>query len=251
MAQAPEERFGPFQAVILVLSLYVVAALFVEVTFDVPPQIRVLMRRIDDAICVVFLADFFVRFARSRDRLRFMRWGWIDFLSSIPTVEALRWGRLVRVIRILRLVRAFRSTRLLVNHFYRNRAQGTFATVVIIAVTLTIFASVAILYVEDVPEANIKGAGDALWWSFVTVTTVGYGDRYPVTAEGRIIAMILMTAGVALFSTFTALVASYFVEPEQKREQAENEAVMHELRAIREELEALKTQSRRRVLSDE
>jgi voltage-gated potassium channel len=114
-----------------------------------------------------------------------------------------------------------------------------------VSITLTIFSAIAILHLENVPESNIKTAVDALWWSFVTITTVGYGDKYPVTPEGRAIAILLMTAGVGLFGTFTGLVASYFVEPEQKREIASDAAVMAELRSIREELAELKANLQR------
>src|SRR5687768_6389078 len=126
LSQPRAEQLGPFQLVILVLSIYVLIALFVEAAVDLPAEVERLLRRIDSAICAVFLLDFCIRFARSRDRLCFMRWGWIDLLSSSPMVDAFRWGRLVRIIRILRILRAFRSTRVLVRYFCRNRALGTF-----------------------------------------------------------------------------------------------------------------------------
>ena len=239
MAHA-EERLGPFQFVMLALSVYVLIALFIESTADLPAETRALLRGIDNAICFIFLADFCVRFAKAESKGRFLRWGWIDLLSSIPALDALRWGRLVRIVRIVRILRAVRSTRLLVNYFYRNRAQGTFATVALISITLTIFSSIAILNFESAPESNIKSAMDALWWSFVTITTVGYGDKYPVTGEGRLVAAVLMTAGVGLFGTFTGLVASFFVEQEQKKESSELDEVLVELRAMRAELAALK-----------
>jgi voltage-gated potassium channel len=80
---------------------------------------------------------------------------------------------------------------------------------------LIIFSSIAILQVEKDPASNIKSAEDAIWWAYVTITTVGYGDKYPVTTEGRVIAAVLMTAGVGLFGTFTAYVASWFVAEKQ------------------------------------
>jgi voltage-gated potassium channel len=140
-----------------------------------------------------------------------MRWGWIDLISSIPAVSYLRAGRVLRLIRLLRLIRAFRSTQSFMHHVFKNKAQGAFTSVSIFAVLLIIFSSIAILQVEQDPTSNIKSAEDAIWWSYVTITTVGYGDRYPVTTEGRIIAAVLMTAGVGLFGTFTAFVASWFV----------------------------------------
>jgi len=66
------------------------------------------------------------------------------------------------------------------------------------------------------PNSNIKTAEDALWWAYVTITTVGYGDRFPVTTEGRLIASLLMTAGVGLFGTFAGYISSLFIQTNQK-----------------------------------
>ena len=140
-----------------------------------------------------------------------MHWGWIDLISCIPMINALRAGRLLRLIRLLRIVRAFRTTKNVVDHIFANKAQGAFTSVSIIAVLLVIFSAIGILQVENDPNSNIKSAEDAIWWAYVTITTVGYGDKFPVTTEGRIIAAILMTAGVGLFGTFTAYLASWFV----------------------------------------
>lgn len=142
--------------------------------------------------------------------------GWIDFISSIPTFEFLRYGRLIRIFRILRVLRAFRSLRFIAGHVFKNRTQGTFATVSLIAVLMIIFGSIAILQVEQEPNCNIKSAEDAIWWAFVTITTVGYGDKYPITTEGRIIAAFLMITGVGLFGTFTGFIAAWFMGDKKK-----------------------------------
>ncbi len=206
------EKPGIFQILILILSVYVLAALFVDTVFKLPEEISKLLSVVDDGICTIFLIDFVIRFSRAENKLAFMKWGWIDLVSSIPAFEAMRPGRIVRVIRVVRILRAVRSTKLLLSHTFRNRKQSTFAAVATISVLLVIFASIAILNVEDDPSSNIKTAEDAIWWSFVTITTVGYGDKFPVTTEGRLIAAVLMTAGVGLFGTFTGFVASWFME---------------------------------------
>jgi voltage-gated potassium channel len=126
-------------------------------------------------------------------------------------VDFLRAGRLLTLIRLIRVIRAFRSTVHVVNHIFANKAQGAFTSISVIAILLVIFSAIGILQVENDPNSNIKTAEDAIWWAYVTITTVGYGDKFPVTTEGRIIAAILMTTGVGLFGTFTALVASWFV----------------------------------------
>lgn len=80
-----------------------------------------------------------------------------------------------------------------------------------------VFASIAILQVEKSPDANIQTPEHALWWAFSTITSVGYGDKYPVTPEGRLVAAVLMTAGVGVFGTFTGFVASWFLGARAKR----------------------------------
>ncbi len=233
------EKVGPFQLVILALSIYVLVAMFLDFSVPLSPQTREMLQIIDDAICVIFLVDFFVRFVRAKSKVAFMKWGWIDLVSSIPALPFLRWGRLIRIVRIFRVLRAVRSARVIFGFLFRNRAQGTFATVALIAIGIAIFASLAIMEVERVPEGNIKAPGDALWWSLVTMTTVGYGDRYPVTAEGRIIGFLLMAAGIGLFGTFSALLASYFIEPAQKEESTEIKMLIEEVRALRAQVERL------------
>jgi len=86
----------------------------------------------------------------------------------------------------------------------------------IITILLTIFSSISILSVENRPDSNIKTAEDAIWWTMTTITTVGYGDRYPVTTEGRLIGIVLMVSGVGLFGTYTAYIASLFIGEEKK-----------------------------------
>jgi len=103
-----------------------------------------------------------------------------------------------------------------VKHLYQRKANGAIASALIIAILMLLFSSIAILQVETAENSNITTAEDALWWAFVTITTVGYGDKFPVTTEGRIIAMFLMTTGVGLFGIFTAYVASLFVEDKTK-----------------------------------
>lgn len=232
-------KLSYFQCLILILSVYVLGALFIQTVFTLSPEVNLLIERIDFAICLIFIADFFARLYKAPTKLSFLKLGWIDLVSSIPMFDFLRWGRLVRVIRILRILRAFRSTKLLVGYLFKNRAKGTFATVATISFVMVIFSSIAILNLENTPESNIRTPSDALWWAFATITTVGYGDRFPVTHEGRIIAALLMTSGVGLFGTFTAYVASLFMEAEHKKEENEIQILIQEVRLLKTQVETL------------
>lgn len=210
-----DDRLNLFGIFILILSVYVIAAVLIDTLFTIDPEISRILRIFDDFVCVIFLIDFINRFSKAKSKWQFMRWGWIDLISSIPTFEYLRLGRIFRMIRLLRIVRAIKSTRELVHHFRKNRVESAMTSMALLAILLLIFSSITILKAEDVPNGNIKTASDALWWAFGTVTTIGYGDYYPVTTLGRIIGGILILFGVGLFGTLSGFIASWFVGQKQ------------------------------------
>lgn len=233
----PLHELGPFQIVILVLALFVLAMLSVELFVDVPEETSRMLRWIDTAVCVVFLVDFGIRFRRAESKLQFMKWGWIDLLASIPEIEALRWGRVFRVFRILRLLRAVRSLRLIFEILFRSRTKSGMASVFMITFLMLSLSSVGILLVENADDSNIRTAEDAAWWSLTTITTVGYGDRYPVTLPGRLIAGALMITGVGLFGTLSGVVASYFLGDKPKEEPEKKPVTNEDLLARLDALE--------------
>lgn len=223
MAQDKEtENLSFLNILIIVLSIYVLVSLMLDTFFKLPLEVSRMLNMIDNIICIVFLFDFCLRFYKSKNKLKFMQWGWIDLISSIPTLDFMRAGRALRLIRLLRILRAFRSTKHLVTHIFKRRTQGALSAAAVVAVLMVIFSSIAILQVETDPNSNIKTAEDAIWWSYVTITTVGYGDKFPITTEGRIIAALLMTVGVGLFGTFTAFLASWFVGESNKEDNTES-----------------------------
>lgn len=235
-----KENATIFQIFMVVLSIYVLGSLCFESMFTVSEEMGGLLEQIDSFICLIFLGDFFYRFYRSPSKIKFLRWGWIDFISSIPTFHLFRGGTAFRVIRIIRILRTFRSGKILFNYLLRNRSRNTFVTVAAFSCMLAMVGSMCILKLEEGnPNSNIKSPSDALWWSVVTITTVGYGDRYPVSDGGRIVAAVLMIAGVGLFGTFTGFIASMFVEPDIKREENEVQELTQQIKALRAEIQTI------------
>ncbi|CAM4133847.1 ion transporter [Vibrio neonatus] len=243
--QEAKRELGPIQFLTLVLSIYVLLVLFVENAFDLADDILDLLTIVDTFVCGIFLVDFFQRFYRAPNKLAFMKWGWIDLLSSIPMVDTLRYGRFIHLIRFFRILRAIRSTKVILNFLFHNRRKGTFTIVASVSVLLVIFGAIGILQFErGLPNSNIQNASDALWWAFVTITTVGYGDYYPVTTFGRMVATVLMTAGVGLFGTFTGLVANWFMlegeQQENRQEQKERQELKQDIATLHNEISELK-----------
>lgn len=202
----------------LILSVCTLAILAASSLPGVTPETRSILEYADNAICLLFFLDFFVSLSLAEDRRRyFLRWGWLDLLSSVPMIDALRWGRFGRILRIIRVLRGLRAAKIIAELLFQHRAKSVFLATCLLSILLVVSSAVAILQVESATQGNIKTAEDAIWWSFVTITTVGYGDYYPTSSEGRIIAVLLMTAGVGLFGTFSGLVASWFLNAPNPR----------------------------------
>ena len=211
-----KKEFGIIDLLVILLTIFVLGSLVIDTFWKLDPETSKILNFFDYIICVFFLIEFIFRFVKEKDKIEFLKWGWIDLLSSIPMVDFLRAGRILRLFRLLRVIRAYRTTRGLLNHIFHDKSKGTLISISLIAFFFIIFSSIAILQVETSADSNIKTAEDAIWWTYTTITTVGYGDKFPVTTEGRILAMILMTFGVGLFGTFTAYVASFFVSNEKR-----------------------------------
>lgn len=230
-----EHHHGPYLAFTLAISLLALGALALDTLMHLDPNTHEILEWADHAVCFFFFVDFLISLAKAPNKKDyFLRWGWLDLISSIPAVSTLRWGRIARIVRVLRVLRGIRSARVLAKFLLDRRAEGTFLAATLISVLLVVIGSISILQLERTPEANIKTAEDALWWSVVTITTVGYGDRYPVTSEGRLLATLLMTAGVGLFGVFSGFVAAWFLKPGDQKNASE-------LALIRQELQQLRT----------
>ena len=102
-----------------------------------------------------------------------------------------------------------------------RRAQSVFLAAVLLTVLLLVFSSLSMLQFESGSDGNIRNAEDAMWWAVTTMTTVGYGDRFPVTTEGRLVGVFLMIAGIGVFGSFSGLVASWFLSPRRQEVDAE------------------------------
>ncbi len=226
------EQIGPFQFVLFVLSLLTLTAIAADVFLTLPREIARVLRGVDNIACAAFFTDFVVRFRHAESKLAYMKWGWIDLLASVPSVGFLRLGRFVQVFRVIRVLRGIQSLRRFFLMLDLTHRRGGAATVILTVFLLVTTASVGILAVEHAPDSNIKTADDAVWWCVTTITTVGYGDRYPVTAAGRAIAMGLMFSGVGLFGALSGIIASNFLGKHEKEDD-----LLAEVKALRAELE--------------
>lgn len=242
------ENPGPtadvFQLVLLVLAIYAVLALAIDALVKPDPEIRLLIQYVDWVVCLAFFTDFVMKFWRASDKWHYMRtWGWLDLLSSVPMVDELRGTRLIHVLRLLRIIRAIKIISVFV---HQKRSQNAIAVTAIACFFLVTLGSIAVLSVERSAGGSIVTAEQALWWAIVTMTTVGYGDVFPVTSAGRMVAVFLMVGGVGLFGVMSGLLASWFVKPSTDTKNQELEALRSDVAQLKALIEKMSADSVRK-----
>ncbi len=198
---------GPFDFFMTAVALLALALVVAESTLDEASEVAKLFRSFDYAVCAIFFVDFLVRLVRAPRKLRYLfGWGLLDLAASIPFVAG---ARFVRVVRVFRVIRAIKSIRLLSLAVTRNYRAAALAMVMLAMVFGVVVCSVGVLQYESAaPHGNIKTADDVIWWAAVTASTVGYGDLYPVTPEGRLLAVVLMVISIGAFTSIAGLFAS-------------------------------------------
>jgi voltage-gated potassium channel len=211
-------------AAVVFLAAYAVPIL----SPDLPRWLLDLCRSLSWITWAIFAVDIVVRLFLADERLRYLRWHWYDvFVLALPLLRPLRLLRLIPLLSVL-------------NRRARVTLRGRVAVYIAGGASLLAFcAALAVLDAErSNPDANIVDFGDAIWWSVTTMTTVGYGDRFPVTGTGRLVALGLMIGGIALLGTVTATLASWLVETvAAEKEQAEDIQVM--IRRLEDKIDRL------------
>ena len=249
---APKSKFSnSYELFILLLTILSLLDMVALLLPRMAPATVRLLEIYDTVLCLVFLCDFALRMKRasSPGAYFFEGRGWLDLLGSIPSLGLLRITALLRLARLSRVERVIRKFKSqggggLAKDVLANR--GEYAGFITLVSAMTVISVASALMVQSqsrVAGANIKTGGDAIWWAIVTITTVGYGDQYPVGAFGRVVAAFVMFAGVGIIGALASILASILI-PAPKRQvdptaeigelKSELAAMHNELRAIRE-----------------
>jgi voltage-gated potassium channel len=177
---------------------------------------------VDRFVAAIFLIDFLRHLFVSKNKLSYMSkgYGWADLLSAVP-LAAFNLFRAIRIIRFVFVARKEGGKKVGLSLLSRLASTALYTTL-FLAIVLVEFGSIAVLWVEGFNKmANIKTASDALWYVYVSITTVGYGDRYPVTGTGRLIGGLTLGLGLVIYGIITAYIVSYFVERNDKTKNSE------------------------------
>ena len=249
-----------YTILVLVLTIFSLAIMVVQVLLRPDSVTYELVNTYNNLACYFFLFDFAMHMIAEpvkRDYFIGKR-GYFDLLGSIPSFGFSQYTALLRLCRLSRLFRLRRfmdpeNRKLLRDEILDNRGSYALLITVILAAMVLATASIFVLFFESrSPDANITTGGDALWWAVVTITTVGYGDKYPITTGGRLTATLVMFSGVGVIGALASILASILIPPAKPAEKPEepqpvgnpqavsSPAVEQELVAVKTELAALR-----------
>lgn len=195
-----------YDAVMCILALCVVITLLADTYLEPTDHLRDGMDWFDGFVWLVFTLDYVIRFLAAEDRFSFVRHNIVDLLAILPFHVLFQGMRAARLARLLLMLRAFA---------YLNRAYLRVSTVLksndfdhVLWFTFCVIF-IGAMSISAIDDMSI---GDALWWSFVTTTTVGYGDIAPSSLGGRLVAMFLMLVGIGFLSTLTGTISTFFIK---------------------------------------
>lgn len=200
------------------------------------PSLSAVLAMVNIVLFVFFGLDFLVRLKKSPSKSEyfFRQYGWADFLSCLPFSQT-NVFRLFRLIKVYRLLRDF-GLRKIKDAVVNDRADTALFILLFVTILMLEFGSLGMLAIESQSTvSNITTAPDALWYMVVTLSTVGYGDQYPVTTQGRILGAFVILTGVGIFGTLTGYLANFFLAPKKKKKKSEDE-----LWDIRSQLDTIK-----------
>lgn len=186
------------------------------------PNLDMVLGVMNGVLSGIFMIDFIYRIATASSRKDYFvrQFGWADLLASMP-VEQLKILRVFRLFRVYRLLKEV-GPKAIGRGLLRERAGSALLTLLLAGILVLQFGSLAVLRFEQyAPDGNIKTASDALWYTIVTISTVGYGDRFPTTNAGRLVGALIIVVGVGIFGTFTGYLANLFLSPAKKEPAAE------------------------------
>ena len=233
----------PYDIFIILLTGLSLLSLIVLATPYFDSTAQQIALALDLILSLLFMLDFFYTLLNSSNKKEYLKWGWLDFLGSLPYLPFFRILRIFRAIRSLRVLQ--QNSMREIGQAIKNRPERTtFFSVLLFSIVLVTLSSYAIFYTERYsPDNNIQTASDALWWAIVTVTTVGYGDKFPTTSGGRIVAIALMLTGIGIFSAMTSYLSTIYINRgkrrREKQSEEQNEAILERLSSIENQLNDL------------
>ena len=208
-----------YELFMAILAIIAVILAILDITETMTLSEHLYLAIIDFIILIIFWIDYIVRLILAKNKKQFFKENIFDLLAILPFSSLLRAFRFARLFRLVKLSKALKATRLLKFSLFFKRIERTFSQffktnafgyMMLVTLFLIIFSSCTLYIFEQ--GNSINNFGDALWFSLVTMTTVGYGDISPITNTGRIVSALLMIFGIGLIGFVTSTVTQFIIE---------------------------------------
>ena len=195
-------------------SIYLLLAITGQLFYQFNAEVFKLFILFDSIACAVFLLDWIKRFrlAENKRKFFFNIWNFLDLVASLPVMFLIHYVGYLKIIRLVKLFKPMRLALLYVRS-YKKTSKIELSKIfklmgILIFVLISTIGPILILQLES-EVGNIKTAEDSLWWAYCTISTIGYGDKYPVTSVGRLITVFVSMGGISLFSIITGLIVNF------------------------------------------
>ena len=216
--------YGILHVIILLLSLFLVISISVDTFKGIPFYTQSLYMKVQLWICILFLFDFILELFLSKDKLRYFGTHFLFLLVAIPyqnIIAYMGWTfspEITYMLRFIPLVRGGYAMAIVVGWLTYNKASSLFISYLTMLLATVYFASLAFFVMEHKVNPLVVGYGDALWWAFMDVTTVG-SNIIAVTATGRVLSVLLAALGMMMFPIFTVYVTSLIQKKNKEKDE--------------------------------
>ena len=205
--------YGVLHIIILLLSLFLVISISIDTFKNIPFYTQTSYKKIQLWICLFFLFDFVLELFLSKDKLRYLRTHFIFLLVAIPYQNIIEYYHIITspelsyFLRFVPLVRGGYALAIVVGWLSYNKASGLFVSYLTMLLATVYFSSLIFFVLEHKVNPLVANYGDALWWAFMDVTTVG-SNISAITVTGRVLSVVLDALGMMMFPIFTVYVTS-------------------------------------------
>lgn len=204
-----DSNLSILEFIILSLTVYTVFSIVLQLSIEVTPEMMKLLNLFEWICSIMFLYEWGYRFKHSKEKLKFIKYNLLDFIASLP-IGFLSAFKALRLLKIFQIIKVFGSISRF-KHYMRVNKVHVFKLILFSGTTLlTLISPVMILYFEE-SSGSINTAENSLWWTYCTLSTIGYGDLYPITTGGRIFTVCVSLGGISMFSILSGLIVNYIL----------------------------------------
>ena len=209
-----DNKIDLFEFTVLSFTVYILFSIVWQTFWNVDREVAKILDLFDLISCIIFLVDWFGRLRYSDKKLKFALINSLDLIASIPLLflfDYFKEYEFIRFIQFIKIIKIIGGVSRIVYYIKTDQIYSFKLLYSLFFIAIIISAPILILEVER-GIGNIKTAEQSLWWTYCTFTTIGYGDFFPSTTAGRVIAVLVSLGGIGMFGMISSLILEHFTK---------------------------------------